>query len=92
MISAVKENTSFILNIIKLTSIIVTVIVTITFFIYQTQGLPPRVSKLEIDMEKTNKKITEIQTEMSKNNAKTDIILEDVKIIKNAIVNKAYRD
>lgn len=92
MISAVKENTSFILNIIKLTSIIVTVIVAITFFIYQTQGLPPRVSKLEVDMEKTNKKITEIQTEMSKNNAKTDIILEDVKIIKNAIVNKAYRD
>lgn len=92
MISAVKENTSFILNIIKLTSIIITVIVTITFFIYQTQGLPPRVSKLEVDMEKTNKKITEIQTEMSKNNAKTDIILEDVKIIKNAIVNKAYRD
>lgn len=92
MISAVKENTSFILNIIKLTSIVVTVIVAITFFIYQTQGLPPRVSKLEVDMEKTNKKITEIQTEMSKNNAKTDIILEDVKIIKNAIVNKAYRD
>lgn len=92
MTPAVKENTSFILNIIKLTSIIVTVIVTITFFIYQTQGLPPRVSKLEVDMEKTNKKITEIQTEMSKNNAKTDIILEDVKIIKNAIVNKAYRD
>lgn len=92
MISAVKENTSFILNIIKLTSIIITVIVAITFFIYQTQGLPPRVSKLEVDMEKTNKKITEIQTEMSKNNAKTDIILEDVKIIKNAIVNKAYRD
>lgn len=92
MISAVKENTSFILNIIKLTSIIITVIVTITFFIYQTQGLPPRVSKLEVDMEKTNKKITEMQTEMSKNNAKTDIILEDVKIIKNAIVNKAYRD
>lgn len=92
MISAVKENTSFILNIIKLTSIIITVIVTITFFIYQTQGLPPRVSKLEVDMEKTNKKITEVQAEMSKNNAKTDIILEDVKIIKNAIVNKAYRD
>ena len=92
MMSAVKENTSFILNVVKLTSIMIASIIAITFFIYQTQGLPPRVSKLEIDMEKTNKKITEIQAEMSKNNAKTDIILEDVKIIKNAIVNKAYRD
>lgn len=92
MISAVKENTSFILNVVKLTSIMIAAIIAITFFIYQTQGLPPRVSKLEIDMEKTNKKITEMQTEVSKNNAKTDIILEDVKIIKNAIVNKAYRD
>lgn len=92
MTSTVKENTSFILNIVKLTSIIVAAIIAITFFIYQTQGLPPRVSKLEVDMEKTNQKITEMQTEMSKNNAKTDIILEDVKIIKNAIVNKAYKD
>lgn len=92
MMSAVKENTSFILNVVKLTSIMIAAIIAITFFIYQTQGLPPRVSKLEIDMEKTNKKITEMQTEVSKNNAKTDIILEDVKIIKNAIVNKAYRD
>ena len=92
MTSTIKENTSFILNIVKLTSIIVAAIIAITFFIYQTQGLPPRVSKLEVDMEKTNQKITEMQTEMSKNNAKTDIILEDVKIIKNAIVNKAYKD
>lgn len=92
MMSAVKENTSFILNVVKLTSIMIAAIIAITFFIYQTQGLPPRVSKLEVDMEKTNKKITEMQTEVSKNNAKTDIILEDVKIIKNAIVNKAYRD
>ena len=92
MAPTIKENTSFILNIVKLTSIIVAAIIAITFFIYQTQGLPPRVSKLEVDMEKTNQKITEMQTEMSKNNAKTDIILEDVKIIKNAIVNKAYKD
>ena len=42
-------------------------------------------------MIKTNQKISEMQTEMGKNSAKTDIILEDVKIIKNAIVNKAYK-
>lgn len=86
-----KENTSFVLNIVKLLSIVIACIAAVTFFIYQTQGLPPRVSKLETDMIKTNQKISEIQTEMGKNSAKTDIILEDVKIIKNAIVNKAYK-
>ena len=86
-----KENTSFVLNIVKLLSIVIACIAAVTFFIYQTQGLPPRVSKLETDMIKTNQKISEIQTEMGKNSAKTDIILEDVKIIKNAIINKAYK-
>lgn len=85
-----KENTSFVLNIVKLSSIVIACIAAVTFFIYQTQGLPPRVSKLETDMMKTNQKISEMQAEMGKNSAKTDIILEDVKIIKNAIVNKAY--
>ena len=86
-----KENTSFVLNIVKLASIVIACIAAVTFFIYQTQGLPPRVSKLETDMIKTNQKISEMQAEMGKNSAKTDIILEDVKIIKNAIVNKAYK-
>lgn len=86
-----KENTSFVLNVVKLLSIVIACIAAVTFFIYQTQGLPPRVSKLESDMLKTNQKISEIQTEMGKNSAKTDIILEDVKIIKNAIINKAYK-
>lgn len=86
-----KENTSFVLNVVKLLSIVIACIAAVTFFIYQTQGLPPRVSKLETDMIKTNQKISEMQTEMGKNSAKTDIILEDVKIIKNAIVNKAYK-
>lgn len=86
-----KENTSFVLNVVKLLSIVIACIAAVTFFIYQTQGLPPRVSKLESDMVKTNQKISEMQTEMGKNSAKTDIILEDVKIIKNAIVNKAYK-
>lgn len=86
-----KENTSFALNVVKLLSIVIACIAAVTFFIYQTQGLPPRVSKLETDMIKTNQKISEMQTEMGKNSAKTDIILEDVKIIKNAIVNKAYK-
>jgi len=86
-----KENTSFALNVVKLASIVIACIAAVTFFIYQTQGLPPRVSKLETDMIKTNQKISEMQAEMGKNSAKTDIILEDVKIIKNAIINKAYK-
>lgn len=86
-----KENTSFVLNMVKLLSVVIACIAAVTFFIYQTQGLPPRVSKLESDMIQTNQKISEMQTEMGKNSAKTDIILEDVKIIKNAIVNKAYK-
>lgn len=91
MTQELKENTSFVLNVIKLASIVIACIAAVTFFIYQTQGLPPRVSKLESDMIQTNQKISEMQTEMGKNSAKTDIILEDVKIIKNAIVNKAYK-
>lgn len=91
MTQQLKENTSFVLNVVKLLSIVIACIAAVTFFIYQTQGLPPRVSKLETDMIKTNQKISEMQTEMGKNSAKTDIILEDVKIIKNAIVNKAYK-
>ena len=86
-----RDNTSFLLNVVKLASIIIACVAAVTFFIYQTQGLPPRVSKLETDMMRTNQKISEMQTEMGKNSAKTDIILEDVKIIKNAIVNKAYK-
>lgn len=86
-----KDNTSFVLNVIKLLSIVIACIAAVAFFIYETQGLPPRVSKLESDMIQTNQKISEMQTEMGKNSAKTDIILEDVKIIKNAIINKAYK-
>lgn len=91
MTKEIQDNTNFVLNIVKLASILIACIAAVTFFIYQTQGLPPRVSKLESDMIQTNQKISEMQTEMGKNSAKTDIILEDVKIIKNAIVNKAYK-
>lgn len=82
-----KESTSFVLNVIKLLSIVIACIAAVAFFIYETQGLPPRVSKLETDMMKTNQKISEMQTEMSKNSTKTDIILEDVKLIKAHLLN-----
>lgn len=82
MTSHVKENTSFVLNVVKLSSIVIACIAAVTFFIYQTQGLPPRVSKLEIDMEQTNRRIGEMQTDLSKSSVKQDIMLEDLKIIK----------
>lgn len=87
MASQIKENTSFVLNVVKLASIVIACIAAVTFFIYETQGLPPRVSKLETDLSKTNQKISEMQTEMSKNSTKTDIILEDVKLIKAHLLN-----
>lgn len=82
-----KESTSFVLNVVKLLSIVIACIAAVAFFIYETQGLPPRVSKLESDMIQTNQKISEMQTEMSKNSTKTDIILEDVKLIKTHLLN-----
>ena len=88
MATQIKENASFVLNVVKLASIVIACIAAVTFFIYETQGLPPRVSKLETDMIQTNQKISEMQTEMSKNSTKTDIILEDVKLIKAHLLNK----
>lgn len=85
-----QENTSFALNVVKLSSIVIACIAAITFFIYQTNGLPPRVSKLETDLNTTKQELNSIKSELDKNAGKTDIILEDIKIIKNAIVNKAY--
>ncbi len=87
-----KENTSFVLNIVKLSSIVIACIAAVTFFIYQTQGLPPRVSKLETDLNITKKEMADIKSQLDKNETKVDIILEDVKIVKNAIVNKAYNN
>lgn len=85
-----QENTSFVLNVVKLSSIVIACIAAVTFFIYQTNGLPPRVSKLETDLNTTKQELNSIKSELDKNAGKTDIILEDIKIIKNAIVNKAY--
>jgi len=90
MTSKIKENTSFVLNVVKLASIVIACIAAVTFFIYQTNGLPPRVSKLESDLSMTKQELNSIKSEIDKNAGKTDIILEDIKIIKNAIVNKAY--
>lgn len=82
MTTQFKENTSFVLNVVKLASIVIACIAAVTFFIYQTNGLPPRVSKLETDLNATRQELSNIKSELDKNAGKTDIILEDVKLIK----------
>ena len=82
MTSQVKENTSFVLNIVKLASIVIACIAAVTFFIYQTQGLPPRVSKLETDLDATRQEISSIKAELNKSSAKQDIMIDDLKLIK----------
>lgn len=82
MTKQIQQNTSFVLNVVKLASIVIACIAAVTFFIYQTNGLPPRVSKLETDLNATRQEISNIKSELDKNAGKTDIILEDVKLIK----------
>lgn len=81
------QNTNFVLNVVKLASIVIACIAAVTFFIYETKGLPPRVSKLETDMQSTNLRISEMKSELDKNSTKVDIILDDVKIIKAHLLN-----
>lgn len=57
------------------------VIVTGVFWIFTMTGIPERVSRLETDVEA-------IKTQLSKNDTKTDIILEDTKFIKQLIIQK----
>ena len=82
MTAEFKQNTSFVLNIVKLASIVIACIAAITFFIYETQGLPPRVSKLETDLDATRQEISSIRSELNKSSAKQDIMIDDLKILK----------
>lgn len=84
-----KDNTHFVLNLVKLASIIIACIAAVTFFIYQTQGLPPRVSKLETDLNKTNQELNSIKSELDKSAAKQDIMIDDLKLIKMHILNNS---
>ena len=84
-----KDNTHFVLNLVKLASIIIACIAAVTFFIYQTQGLPPRVSKLETDLNKTNQELNSIKSELDKSSAKQDIMIDDLKLIKMHILNNS---
>lgn len=51
------------------------------FWFYTINGIPTRVTKLEIDVEA-------MKSQLAKNDTKTDIILEDTKFIKQLIIQK----
>ena len=80
-----------IVDIVKIATTVVAVVGATTFFIYKMQSLPPRVDKLEQDLSSTRKELTyqinTLQSQIDKSATKTDIILEDVKLIKNHILN-----
>lgn len=93
----VKKKESFwkqnnIAEALKFFSIAGGIIGAIAFFIYTMQGLPPRVSKLEQDLpamrEQLKSEINDLKSQVDKNNAKTDIILDDVKVIKSLMMSK----
>ena len=78
-------------EIIKIATTVLAIVGAVTFFIYKMQDLPPRVDKLEKDLPAIRHELTTeinaIKSEMDKNSVKTDIILDDVKLIKSHIVN-----
>lgn len=60
---------------------IVSILVTGVFWIATMNGIPQRVTKLETDVDN-------IKNQLSKEEVKTDIILEDTKFIKQLIIQK----
>lgn len=77
----IKMDKKFFIKHIESFITIAAVIVTGTFWIFTMTGIPERVSRLETDVEA-------IKTQLSKNDTKTDIILEDTKFIKQLIIQK----
>lgn len=79
-------------DLVKIATIICSIIFAVTFFVYEMQGLPPRVTKLEKDLPATREQLrsemSELKSQIDKNNTKTDIILDDVKIIKSMLMRE----
>ena len=55
--------------------------ITALFWIFTINGLPARVSKLEIE-------VNELKAQIINSSVKTDIILEDVKFLKQFVLQK----
>lgn len=64
-------------SLVTITAIIITGI----FWIFTMNGIPERVSNLEHEVET-------IKTQLSKNDTKTDIMLEDIKFMKQLMIQK----
>lgn len=60
---------------------IVCVLLAGIFWLATMDSIPTRVTKLEVE-------VTEIKQQLSKNDTKTDIILEDIKFIKQIILQQ----
>lgn len=56
----------------------------LSFWIFTMNGIPPRVEKLE-------KNIQEINTQVIRNDTKIDVILEDTKFIKQLVTQRYSR-
>lgn len=80
-----------IVDMIKIITTVIVVITAVTFFIYKMQDLPPRVDKLEQDLNETRKEfrtdINNLKSQMDKSSAKQDAMLDDLRVIKNYLLN-----
>ena len=78
-------------DMIKIIATVIAVITAVTFFIYKMQDLPPRVDKLEQDLSETRKEfrtdINNLKSQMDKSSAKQDAMLDDLRVIKNYLLN-----
>lgn len=88
----IKSDLNSIATFLKVSGMLLVFIGTVSFFIYETKGLSPRVTKLEQDFANTKKELSEkinnLNNQLSKNDVKTDLILDDVRIIRTYIMNK----
>lgn len=88
----IKNDLNSIATFLKISGMLLVFIGAVSFFIYETKGLPPRVAKLEQDFANTKKELSEkinnLNTQLSKNDVKTDLILDDVRTIRAYIMNK----
>lgn len=73
------ENNYFLRHIESIVTI-VAMITTCSFWIFTMNGLPARVSKLENAVEL-------LKTQLSKNDTKTDIMMDDIKFIKQMTIH-----
>lgn len=78
-------------DMVKIIATVIAVITAVTFFIYKMQDLPPRVDKLEQDLSETRKEfrtdISNMKSQMDKSSAKQDAMLDDLRVIKNYLLN-----